>query len=157
MRLFFLFSLILTTQFSFSQTRGLPDSLKTVILEAIEAESNAFYNRDIEKWRNTYLQRGDISWNCVEESGVVLEADSWAKLDTLVTGYMKTHSEPEKISIRRENIQFINAGRYVWVNFDEYQTIGKKTKHLKGVRLVARWGRNAWKVSAVHSAFVGWK
>src|SRR5690606_22536702 len=97
MRLFFLFSLILTTQFSFSQTRGLPDSLKTVILEAIEAESNAFYNRDIEKWRDTYLQRGDISWNCVEESGVVLEADSWAKLDTLVTGYMKTHSEPEKV------------------------------------------------------------
>lgn len=157
MRNFFLLIFFAIAQIAAAQNRGVPDTVQTAILSTIQAESEAFHNRNLDKWLENYLQKGDISWNWVGENGKVLEANSWEGLKGLITNYMKENSEPEKLDIRRENVQFIGGGRYVWVNFDEYQTIDKKTKHLKGVRLMVRWGRNSWKISALHTVFVGWK
>ncbi|MCB0521388.1 MAG: hypothetical protein H6577_01780 [Lewinellaceae bacterium] len=128
------------------------DQDKSAILDAIQQESDAFYARNFETWKNKYTDP-QVSWTCVEENGLVLEAYNKPDLDKLVGDYMKANPTPDTVTIRRENALFMPDANNVWVNFDEYQTVHGKTKILKGVRLMSKVDGD-WKIAAMNSTFV---
>jgi hypothetical protein len=129
--------------------------IKTAILSVIQTESDAFYQRDFEKWQATYAA-DPVSWTCVEEEQVVLEAPNRSALMKFVGDYMEDNPQPDTVGIERKNFQFIPGRVVVWVSFDELQSSKGRTKVLKGVRLM-RHTVQGWKISGMHSSFVRWK
>jgi hypothetical protein len=125
---------------------------KKEILEFIQSESEAFYSRNFEGW-TSHFSDDPISWTCVEENEVVLEAYTKKSLDKLVGDYMESNPEPLTLSIERENFLFIPDVNSVWVSFDEYQISQNKTKVLKETRLMTRSNEH-WTISGMNSSLV---
>jgi hypothetical protein len=130
----------------------LTEAGKDSIMVAIDVESQAFYERQLEGWAKSYASSEDVFWTCVEEKGLVLEAYTWNDLYKLVSDYFQVNPDPTLVDIRRENVRFKGDGELVWVSFDEYQIIDSKTKLLKGVRLMKRI-EGMWKIACLHSSF----
>ena len=128
------------------------DTDRSAILDVIRNESDAFYARDFEGWKSHYAE-DPVTWTCVEENQVVLEAYTRRALEHLVGDYLAANPAPDEVAIRRENARIIPAGDGAWVHFDEYQTKDGRTKVLKGARFMVRQN-GQWKIAGMQSAFV---
>jgi hypothetical protein len=150
------FILVLITSCKFSvntaDTFVLTETNKKEIMDAIAAESNAFYQRDFNKWSAAYT-KNNPSWICAEEGGVVLEAYDTDSLNRFVGGYMKANPTIEPVIITREDVKYITIDSSVYVNFIETQKLNNKSKVLRAVRLMKK-ENNQWKIAAMNSAFV---
>jgi hypothetical protein len=68
-------------------------SEQKAIMQAIEGESRAFYQKDHTAWSEYYVQGPEVFWACVEEA-VTLRASGWADLSQFVSAWMKDNPEP---------------------------------------------------------------
>ena len=130
---------------------------KDAIMATIEEETNAFFARDYDRWKATYIQEDYAFQAWSNRDGTFDSSVGWDAIDNSVGLYIHENPIPEAdqaTTVERKNIRFKFYGDDVaYLTWDQFNSDrdGALFFHSKEVRLLERVG-SEWKIVCV-SAF----
>ncbi|GGG81877.1 hypothetical protein GCM10007415_13270 [Parapedobacter pyrenivorans] len=133
---------------------------KDAVLATIEKETEAFFARDYDNWKSTYVQEDYAFQAWSNRDGTFDSSVGWENIDNTVGKYI--HDNPEPVSshpiVERKNITFKfydeNVAYLTWDQFNSDRE-GEVFFHSKEVRLMEKID-GVWKIVCV-SAFWDFK
>lgn len=99
------------------------DLEKREIIDAIEDECAAFYERDFDRWSNYWVHDEDATRLATMAGGQIAIRQGWDAESALIARIMKDYPIPNPdiaASIRRENMRIRINGDMAWASFDQY-------------------------------------
>ncbi|MGV3763033.1 hypothetical protein [Parapedobacter sp.] len=133
---------------------------KDAVLATIEKETAAFFARDYDNWKSTYVQEEYAFQAWSNRDGTFDSSVGWENIDNTVGKYI--HENPEPVSshpiVERKNITFKFYGDDVaYLTWDQFNSDrkGEVFFHSKEVRLMEKID-GTWKIVCV-SAFWDFK
>ncbi|CAN0519744.1 unnamed protein product, partial [Scytosiphon promiscuus] len=103
---------IFTVSLSYTQEGEAVLTDEEAIIQAINDETKAFYERDLEKVLNLWAHKDYISHS-------YMNFENWASFEKLVTMHIKNNPDPiENHEMNRENFKVIISGDMALVTFD---------------------------------------
>lgn len=134
---------------------------KDAVMATIEEETNAFFARDYDRWKATYIQEEYAFQAWSNRDGTFDSSVGWDAIDNSIGLYITDNPIPEAgqaTTVERKNIRFKFYGDDVaYLTWDQFNSDrnGELFFHSKEVRLLERVG-NEWKIVCV-SAFWDFK
>jgi len=133
---------------------------KDAVLATIEEETEAFFARDYDRWKSTYVQEDYAFQAWSNRDGTFDSSVGWENIDNTVGKYI--HDNPEPVSshpiVERKNIAFKfyddDVAYLTWDQFNSDRQ-GNVFFHSKEVRLMEKVN-GEWKIVCV-SAFWDFK
>lgn len=110
-----------------------PDVEKEAILDAIENETTAFFNRDYESWQQFFVQEDYAFQAWSNADGGFSASVGWPAIDKRIGDYIKTHPVP--------------PGYLVWDQYNSDQE-NKWFRHSKDQRIMEKVN-GQWKIANV--------
>ncbi len=133
---------------------------KDAVLATIERETEAFFARDYDNWKSTYVQEDYAFQAWSNRDGTFDSSVGWENIDNSVGKYI--HENPEPVSshpiVERKNITFkFYDDDVAYLTWDQFNSdrAGKVFFHSKEVRLMEKV-EGTWKIVCV-SAFWDFK
>lgn len=134
------------------------DAEKKAILETIENESNAFFRRDYESWKNTYAHT-DYAFQAWSNNDGTFDSNvGWDDIDKQIGRYISDNPDVSHPKIERKNMLFKFYGNNaVYLTWDQFNSDAKERffHHSKEVRVMEKIN-DEWKIVCV-SAFWDYK
>ncbi|MCE7062367.1 nuclear transport factor 2 family protein [Dyadobacter sp. CY343] len=131
------------------------DKEQTQILQLIDTESKAFWDKDYNKWAACWVHAPYIRTMGWWKDGGVTVVKGWDERDSRTKGYMKDFPKPNPQNVRRENINVRIFKDAAWVTFDQYGTdTGEPLLDMPGLSRETRFlekHNGQWKI-----AYAGW-
>jgi hypothetical protein len=128
---------------------------QTKILQLIETESKAFWDKDYNKWAACWVHEPYIRTMGWWKDGGVTIVKGWEERGPRTKGFMKEFPEPSPQNVRRENINVRILQDAAWVTFDQYGTdTGEPILDMPGLSRETRFlekHNGQWKI-----VYVGW-
>lgn len=125
------------------------------ILQVIEKESTAFWDKDYEKWAECWVQEPYIRTMGWWERGGVTVVKGWEDRGPRTRQHMENNPEPNPQNVRRENINMRVYQDAAWVTFDQYgNDTGEPEMDMPGLSRETRFlekHNGQWKI-----VYVGW-
>jgi hypothetical protein len=125
------------------------------ILELIEAESKAFWDKDYNKWAACWAQEPYIRTMGWWKDGGVTVVKGWEERGPRTKQHMEQFPEPNPQNVRRENINIRILQDAAWVTFDQYgKDNGEPLMDMPGLSRETRFlekHNGKWKI-----VYVGW-
>lgn len=125
------------------------------ILQVIETESKAFWDKDYNKWADCWAHEPYIRTMGWWKDGGVTVVKGWEERGPRTKGYMDKFPEPNPQNVRRENINIRILQDAAWVTFDQYgKDNGEPVMDMPGLSRETRFmekHNGQWKI-----VYVGW-
>lgn len=129
-----------------------PDVEKEAILDVIENETAAFFNRDYESWQQFFVQEDYAFQAWSNADGSFSASVGWAAIGKRIGEYIKTHPVPPGYSyyprVERRNmvVKFFspNLAYLVWDQYNSDQE-NKSFRHSKDQRIMEKIN-GQWKI-----------
>jgi hypothetical protein len=125
------------------------------ILQLIDTESKAFWDKDYNTWAACWVQKPYIRTMGWWKDGGVTVVKGWEERGARTKGYMEEFPEPNPQNVRRENINIRIFQDAAWVTFDQYGTdTGEPVMDMPGLSRETRFlekHNGQWKI-----VYVGW-
>jgi DNA-binding CsgD family transcriptional regulator len=125
---------------------------RAAVLQAIEAETAAFFAKDYDAWANCWLHSEHVRrWSWYPIGGLTIEA-GWTRLGALMRQAMQDFPKPLSVELRRENISLRIAGVMAWATYDQYSDEAPDPFSLAGLQHELKILENVdgkWKLSCV--------
>lgn len=142
------------------QREAIMQQEKEAVLAIIEEETEAFFARDYDRWKSTYVQQDYAFQAWSNRDGTFDSSVGWENIDNTVGKYI--HDNPEPVSshpiVERKNITFKfyddDVAYLTWDQFNSDRK-GEVFFHSKEVRLMEKVN-GEWKIVCV-SAFWDFK
>lgn len=96
--------------------------LETAVMRVIEAETNAFWNKDFEAWADCWLHSPHIRMMGWWARGGISVIEGWEAHSSTIKRLMDANPIPNPASanVRRENVNIRVSDGMAWVTFDQY-------------------------------------
>ncbi|MBD0254412.1 MAG: nuclear transport factor 2 family protein [Cytophagales bacterium] len=125
------------------------------VLRVIETESQAFWDKDYDKWAACWVQEPYVRTMGWWKDGGVTVIKGWEERGPRTKRHMEQFPEPNPQHVRRENINIRILGEAAWVTFDQYgKDNGEPLMDMPGLsretRFLEKHG-GQWKI-----VYVGW-
>ncbi|MCF2491450.1 nuclear transport factor 2 family protein [Dyadobacter sp. CY347] len=128
---------------------------QTQILQLIDTESKAFWDKDYDKWAACWVHEPYIRTMGWWKDGGVTVVNGWDERGRRTKGYMKDFPDPNPQNVRRENINVRILKDAAWVTFDQYGTdTGEAVMDMPGLSRETRFlekHNGQWKI-----VYTGW-
>lgn len=125
------------------------------ILQVIENESNAFWDKDYNKWAACWVHEPYIRTMGWWKDGGITVVQGWDERSSRTKGYMDEFPERNPQNVRRENINIRILQDAAWVTFDQYgNDTGEPVMDMPGLSRETRFlekHEGKWKI-----VYVGW-
>jgi hypothetical protein len=97
-------------------------NLESAVMGVIEAETNAFWNKDFEAWANCWLHSPYIRMMGWWARGGISVIEGWEANSAKIKALMEANPTPNPASanVRRENVNIRVSDQMAWVTFDQY-------------------------------------
>lgn len=141
-------------------TEGELQGEKDAIMATIERETEAFFARDYDAWKDTYVQEDYAFQAWSNQDGTFDASVGWNGIDSSVGKYINDNPEPESSHpiVERKNVKYKFYGNDVaYLTWDQFNSdrSGDVFYHSKEMRLLEKVG-DEWKIVSV-SAFWDFK
>jgi len=130
---------------------------KAAIMDVIEAESAAFWNKDYEKWADCWVHEPYIRTMGWWKGGGVTVVQGWEERDERSKENFRISPEanPTATKVRRDNINMRIDKDVAWLTFDQYgidtgDTLMDMPGRSRETRIMEKHN-DAWKI-----AYAGW-
>ncbi|MEZ4669609.1 MAG: nuclear transport factor 2 family protein [Anaerolineae bacterium] len=97
-------------------------NLESAVMGVIEAETNAFWNKDFEAWANCWLHSPHVRMMGWWARGGISVIEGWEANSAKIKALMEANPTPNPASanVRRENVNIRVSDQMAWVTFDQY-------------------------------------
>lgn len=133
------------------------EDAKSAIMQVIEDESTAFWNKDFDAYDACWVQESYVRTMGWWQDGGVTVIEGWEAHATSIRKLMADNPEPNPTStqVRRENINLRVFKDVAWLTFDQFgEDTGDKRMDMPGLSRETRIlekHNGKWKI-----AYVGW-
>lgn len=125
---------------------------KIAILEAINGETKAAFNRDYEGWKDKWIHEAYVTKTYMNFSdSSMTETLGWEEIDEFVRTYIEEHPEPAPVPALVDNIDVRLYGNGAWVN---YQQNDSKLGRKRETRLMEKVN-GQWKIAGMQTIIYG--
>lgn len=150
----FLFAMLVASCTNEAQHEANLQAKKDAVMATIEEETNAFFARDYDRWKSTYVQEDYAFQAWSNRDGTFDSSVGWNAIDNSIGLYINENPIPEAgqaTTVERKNIRFKFYGDDVaYLTWDQFNSDrnGELFFHSKEVRLLERVG-GVWKIVCV--------
>lgn len=140
------FIICLLLLFSCQQERkSLPENIKDSIKAVIVGETNAYVEKDYQKWASYWDHSSDVLRLDVSKSGFSQQR-GWDKSGGKLESFFKENPDPITSTFVNSNYLIFHDANLAWVAFDQTWTsqTGEETVAKATVTLIKK--SNAWKI-----------
>lgn len=127
---------------------------KAAILEVLNNETKAAFNRDYEGWKDYWVHESYVSKTYMQfPDSSVTETLGWDEINAFVKNYIDEHPEPAPIPtlVDKINVRLYTNG--AWVNYEQNDAaLGLKRE----TRLMEKID-GKWKIAGMHTTIYGFK
>lgn len=130
---------------------------RAAILQVIDAESRAFWDKDFDAWAACWVHAPHVRMMGWWQRGGVTVVEGWEAHSAKIRQLMEESPAPNPTAanVRRENVNLRITAEMAWVTFDQYgEDTADTTMDMPGLSRETRILEKedgAWKI-----AYVGW-
>lgn len=127
---------------------------KAAILETINGETKAPFNRDYESWKEKWIHDPFVTKTYMQlPDSSLSETLGWDEIDKFVGTYIEEHPEPDPIPALLDDINVRLYGNGAWVSFEQNDSergLKRETRLMEKVN-------GQWKIAGMHTTIYGFK
>jgi len=125
---------------------------KAAILEVLNNETKAAFNRDYEGWKEYWVHESYVSKTYMQfQDSSMTETLGWGEIDAFVKTYIEEHPEPAPLPEFVNEINVRLYGNGAWVNYEQNDAkLGLKRE----TRLMEKIN-GKWKIAGMHTSIYG--
>lgn len=129
-----------------------PAQEKAAIINVLNNETKAAFNRDYQAWQDKWLHDPDITKTYMDlADSTMTETIGWAEINDFVKTYLEEHPEPEPLPTMVDDINVRLYGSGAWVSYEQNdadQGLKRETRLMEKVDGV-------WKIAGMHTTIYG--
>ncbi|MBX2844841.1 MAG: nuclear transport factor 2 family protein [Saprospiraceae bacterium] len=123
------------------------EAAKSSILQTLNAETAAAFNRDYEAWKTFWVHEDFVSKTYINfTDSTSTETLGWEEVDDFVRSYIEAHPEPDPLPEALKDIDIRLYGNAAWVSYTQEEVRGTKRE----TRLMEKEDRK-WKIAGMHT------
>jgi len=127
---------------------------KTAILEVINGETKAAFNRDYESWREKWVHEQYVNKTYMNfADNTMTETLGWDEIDKFVRTYIEEHPEPAPLPTLVDKIDVRLYGNGAWVNYEQNDS----ERGLKRETRLMEKDKGQWKIAGMQTIIYGFK
>ncbi|WP_405208619.1 hypothetical protein [Aquimarina sp. LLG6339-5] len=127
---------------------------KKAILEALNNETKAAFNRDYEGWKKMWVHDPKITKTYINfADSTFSESVGWNKISTYVKTFIDEHPEPEPIPKLLHDIDLRLYGSGAWVSYqlkDSLRGLKRETRLMEKIN-------GSWKIAGMQTTIYGFE
>jgi len=127
---------------------------KEAILETINEETKAAFNRNYLSWREKWVHDSFVTktyMNMTDSS--MSETIGWEEINLFVKNYIEEHPERDPVPSLVDDIKVQFYGNGAWVNFDQNDSL----RGLKRETRLMHKVNGKWKIAGMHTTIYGFR
>ena len=129
-----------------------PETEKAAILETLNNETKAAFQRDYQGWTEYWVQNEDISKTYINFSDSSFsESVGWKEISGFVKTFIEEHPEPEPVPelLADINVRLFENG--AWVSYPQKDSV----RGLKRETRLMEKKDGKWKIAGMHTTIYG--
>ena len=127
---------------------------KAAILDVINGETKAAFNRDYESWKEKWVHEPYVSKTYMQfPDSSMTETLGWDEISKFVKTYIEEHPEPAPIPTLVDDIDVRLYGNGAWVSYEQNDSnlgLKRETRLMEQVN-------GQWKIAGMHTSIYGFK
>ncbi|SEM07782.1 hypothetical protein SAMN04487910_4074 [Aquimarina amphilecti] len=127
---------------------------KKAILEALNSETKAAFERDYEGWKEKWLHDPNITKTYINfADSTFSESVGWDKISLFVKTFIEEHPEPEPIPKLLKEIDLRLYGKGAWVTYelkDSIRGLKRETRLMEKIN-------GSWKIAGMQTTIYGFE
>ncbi|MBQ0735710.1 hypothetical protein [Aquimarina celericrescens] len=127
---------------------------KKAILETLNNETKAAFQRDYESWKDKWVHRSTITKtyiNFVDNS--FSESVGWEEINNFVKTFFEEHPEPEPVPALLKDINVRLYENGAWVSYEQQDSL----RGLKRETRLMEKLNGQWKIAGMHTTIYGFQ
>ena len=125
---------------------------KAAILEVINGETKAAFNRDYETWKDNWVQQAYVTKTYMDfRDNSMTETLGWEEINEFVETYIREHPEPAPLPTLVADIDVRLYGTGAWVSYEQNDAergLKRETRLMEKVN-------GQWKIAGMHTTIYG--
>ncbi|WP_299253592.1 hypothetical protein [uncultured Aquimarina sp.] len=127
---------------------------KKAILETLNNETKAAFQRNYKDWKNKWVHDPDISKTYIDfVDNTFSESIGWNEINQFVKTFIEEHPEPEPIPKLLDKIDVRLYGKGAWVTYEQQDSI----RGLKRETRLMEKVNGEWKIAGMQTTIYGFK
>lgn len=127
---------------------------KAAILEVINGETKAAFNRDYESWKEKWVHQAYATKTYINFSdSSMTETLGWEEINEFVRTYIEDHPEPAPIPTLVADIDVRLYGSGAWVSYEQNDAERGSKRETRLMEKV----NGQWKIAGMHTTIYGFK
>ena len=125
---------------------------KAAILQVLNDETKAAFNRDYEGWKDKWIHEDFVSKTYMQlTDSSMTETLGWDEIDDFVRTYIEEHPEPAPLPSTVSDINVRLYGTGAWVNYEQ----NDPERGLKRETRLMEKLNGEWKIAGMHTTIYG--
>lgn len=125
---------------------------KKAILNTLNNETKAAFQRDYEAWQNYWVHDNDITKIYLDfPENTFSESMGWAEINQFVKNFFERHPEPEPVPKLLDNIKVRLYGNGAWVTYEQQDSL----RGLKRETRLMEKIDGQWKIAGMQTTIYG--
>ncbi|NHF58603.1 nuclear transport factor 2 family protein [Flavobacteriaceae bacterium TP-CH-4] len=127
---------------------------KSAILQTLNDETKAAFQRDYEGWKEKWVHDPTISKTYINfADSSFTEAIGWQEISGFVKNFFKEHPEPEPLPALLDDIEVRLYGNGAWVTYEQKDSL----RGLKRETRLMEKVDGTWKIASMQTTIYGFK
>jgi len=127
---------------------------KAAILETINGETKAAFNRDYKSWKDKWIHESYVTKTYMQfPDSSMTETLGWEEINGFVRSYIEAHPEPAPLPTMVNDISVRLYGSGAWVSYEQNDAergLKRETRLMEKVN-------GQWKIAGMHTTIYGVK
>jgi hypothetical protein len=128
------------------------DNEKKAILETLNSETKAAFDRDYEAWKEKWVHDKNITKTYIDfADSTFSESVGWDEISRFVKTFIEEHPEPEPVPKLLEKINVRLYGNGAWVTYEQQDSL----RGLKRETRLMEKVNGEWKIAGMQTTIYG--
>jgi len=125
---------------------------KTAILETLNNETKAAFQRDYESWKEKWVHDTSITKTYIDfPDGTFSESVGWDEISLFVKTFIEEHPEPEPLPKLLDKIDVRLYGNGAWVTYEQQDSLRGRKRETRLMEKV----KGEWKIAGMQTTIYG--
>jgi len=127
---------------------------KAAILNVINEETKAAFNRNYEDWKQKWVHEDYVTKTYMQfPDSMITETLGWAEIDNFVRTYIEEHPEPAPLPTMVADIDVRLYGTGAWVSYEQNDAERGRKRETRLMEKI----NGQWRIAGMHTTIYGFE